>query len=90
MVELDDHSGVEKPTWGHKWLQGVPPHYPHRVDELYICSNGLKIIINFAMQVPSIAIRISENIVVVEDGSPDNQSKEHIQREISNRALSRW
>ena len=26
VVELDEHPGVEKPVWGHKWLQGVPPH----------------------------------------------------------------
>ena len=26
VVELDDHLGVEKMAWGHKWLQGVPMH----------------------------------------------------------------
>ena len=26
VVELDDHPRVEKQTWGHKWLQGVPLH----------------------------------------------------------------
>ena len=26
VVELDDHPGVEKLVWGHKWLQGVPLH----------------------------------------------------------------
>ena len=25
-VELNDHPRVEKPAWGHKWLQGVPLH----------------------------------------------------------------
>ena len=26
VVELYDDPMVEKPTWGHKWLQGVPLH----------------------------------------------------------------
>ena len=40
MVELNDHSGVEEPTWGHKRLQGVPLHKPHGISELGICSKG--------------------------------------------------
>ena len=26
VVELYDHPRVEKPTWGHEWIQGVPLH----------------------------------------------------------------
>ena len=36
MVELDDHPGVEKPAWGHKWLQGVPLH-PRPEDHNKLC-----------------------------------------------------
>ena len=90
VVELDDHPRVEKPTWGHKWLQGVPLYYPHRVDELWICSKGWKIIINFVMRVLGTKIRIFGNRVAVEEGSPDDRSRGHIQREISSKALSRW
>ena len=90
MVELPDHPGVAKPVWGHKWLKGVPLHQSHRVYELWICSKGWKIIINFAMQVPSTAIRIFGNRVIVEVGSPDDRSRGQIQMGISSRALIRW
>ena len=90
MVELDDHPGVEKPAWGHKWLQGVPQHQSHRVYELWIFRKGRKIIMNLAMQVPSTAIRISDNRAAVEDGSLDDRSRGQIKREISSRALVRW
>ena len=40
MVELDDYPGVEEPTRGHKRLQGVPLHKPHRIFELGIDNKG--------------------------------------------------
>ena len=40
MVELDDHPEVEEPARGHKRLQGVPLHKPHRISELGICSKS--------------------------------------------------
>ena len=40
MVELNDHPGVEEPTWGHKRLQGVPLHMPQGILELGICNKS--------------------------------------------------
>ena len=40
MVELDDHLRVEEPARGHKRLQGVPLHKPHRISELGISNKG--------------------------------------------------
>ena len=49
MVELNDNPGVEESTWGHKMLQGVPLHKPHRISELGIGSKSWKIIICFVV-----------------------------------------
>ena len=56
MVELNDHPGVEEPARGHKRLQGVPLHKPHRIYELGIGSKGWKIIICLAVHFPGTAI----------------------------------
>ena len=56
VVELDDHPGVEESSRGHKRLQGVPLHKPHRISELGIGSKGWKIIICLTVYLPSTAI----------------------------------
>ena len=56
MVELDDHPGLEEPTRGHKRLQGVQLHKPHRIFELGIGSKGWKIIICLVVHFLGIAI----------------------------------
>ena len=56
MVELDDHPGVEEPAWGHKRLQGVSLHKPHRISELRIDRKGWEIIICLTMHFLGIAI----------------------------------
>ena len=78
MVELDDHSGVEEPTWGHKRLQVVPLHKPYRISELGIDSKGWKIIICLAVHFPGTAIGISYNRAAMEEGSSDNRSRGQI------------
>ena len=78
MVELDDHSEVEEPTWGHKRFQGVSLHKPHRISELGIGSKGWKIIICIAVHFPGTTIGIAYNGATMEERSPDNRSREHI------------
>ena len=78
MVELDDHLGVEEPTWGHKRLQGVPLHKPHRISELGIGSKGWKIIICLAVHFHGTAIGIAYNGATMEERSSDNRSRGHI------------
>ena len=56
MVELDDHPGVEESARGHKRLQGVPLHKPHRIFELGIGSKGWKIIICLGVHLLGTAI----------------------------------
>ena len=56
IVELDDHLRVEEPARGHKRLQEVPLHKPHRFFELGIGSKGWKIIICLAVHFPGTAI----------------------------------
>ena len=56
MVELNDHSGVEKSARGHKRLQGVPLHKPHGIYELRIGSKSWKIITCFTVYFPGTAI----------------------------------
>ena len=78
MVELDDHPEVEEPTQGHKRLQGVPLHKPHRISKLRIGSKGWKIIICLAVHFPGTVIRISYNGAAMEEGAPDNRSRGQI------------
>ena len=78
MVELDDHQGVEEPVRGHKRLQGVPLHKPHRISELEISSKGWKIIICLTVNFPSTAIGIAYYGAAMEEGSSDNRSKGQI------------
>ena len=78
MVELDDHLGVEESAWGHKKLQGVPLHKPHRISELEIGSKGWKIIICVVVHFPGTAIRIAYNGAAMEEGSLDNRSRGQI------------
>ena len=73
MVELHDHPGVEEPVRGHKSLQGVPLHKPHRISELGIGSKGWEIIICLAVHFHGTAIRIAYNGDAMEEGSPDNR-----------------
>ena len=56
MVELDDHLGVEELARGHKRLQGVPLHKPHRISKLEISSKGWKIIICLVVHFPGTSI----------------------------------
>ena len=56
VIELNDHPGVEKPTRGHKRLQGVPLHKPHGISQLRICSKSWKIIICLTIHFPGTAI----------------------------------
>ena len=90
VVELDDHSRVEKPTRCHERLQGVPLHSEHRVSELRVYGKGCKIVINLVMKVPLIAINIPWDRVAVEEWSPDEGSWGQVQRRGFNRALMRW
>ena len=78
MVELDDHPEVEELARGHKRLQGVPLHKPHRISELEICSKGWKIIICVVVHFPGTAIRIAYNGAAMEVGSPNNRSRGQI------------
>ena len=52
MIKLDDHPGVEELARGHKRLQGVPLHKPHRISELKIDNKGWKKIICLAVHFP--------------------------------------
>ena len=56
MIELNDHPGVEKLARGHKRLQGVPLHKPHRLSELRIIRKSRKIIIGLAVHFLGTAI----------------------------------
>ena len=78
MVELDDHPGVEEPTWGHKRLQGVQLHKPHGIFELGIDSEGWKIIICLVVYFLGTAIGIAYNRAAIEEGSPNNRSRGQI------------
>ena len=40
MIELNDHSGGEESTWGHKMLQAVSLYKPHGISELRIGSKS--------------------------------------------------
>ena len=79
MVELDDHPRVEEQARGHKRLQGVPLHKPHRISELRISSKGWKIIICLAVHFPGTTIGIAYNGAAMEEGLSDNRSRGQIQ-----------
>ena len=74
MVELDDHPEVEEPAQGHKRLQGVPLHKPHRISELRIGSKDWKIIICLAVHFPGTAC----NGAAMEERAPDHRSMRQI------------
>ena len=83
MIELNDHSGVEKPARGHERLQGVPLHKPHGILELGKGGCSRYVIKSLVVQLLGIAIRISYNGATMEDRSSDNRSRGQIQREVS-------
>ena len=59
LVKLYDHTGVEKPTWSHERLQGVPVHKPHGVSELGRGGKSRDVIIYLIVQVLSTTIQIA-------------------------------
>ena len=75
MVELNDHSGVEKPAKGHERLQGVPLHKPYGILELGKGGCSRYVIKSLDVQLLGTVIRISCNGAIMEDRSSDNQSR---------------
>ena len=61
LIELDDHSGVEKPALSHKRLQGVPVHKSHGVYELGKGDKSKYVIKDLIVQVLGITIHIAWN-----------------------------
>ena len=90
MVELEDLRGVEEPVRGHKRLQGVPLHKPHRIYELGIGSKGWKIIICLVVHFPGTLIGIAYNGAAMEEGSSDNRSRGQIRGDVISWPLNRW
>ena len=75
ILELDDHLGVEESARGHKRLQLVLLHKPHRISKLEISSKGWKIIICLAVHLPGSTIGIAYNGFSMEEGSLYNRSR---------------
>ena len=72
VVELNDHSGVEKLAWGHERFQGVPLHKPHGISELQKGACSKYVIKSLIVQFLGIAIRISYNGATMENRFFDN------------------
>ena len=61
LVKLNDHTGVEKPVWSHKRLQGVPVHMSYKVSELGRGGKSSDVIIYHIVQVLGTTIEIAWN-----------------------------
>ena len=65
LIELDDHSGIEKPAWSHERLQGVPVHKKHGVSKLGKGGKSKYVIKDLIVQVLGTTIRIAWNRATV-------------------------
>ena len=72
VVEINDHSGIEKLARGHERLQGVPLHKPHGISKLGKGSCSRYVIKSLILQFLGTAIQVSYNGATMEDRSSDN------------------